>query len=151
MLPLAPPYPNRERRCAKYDYPHRVYLHTHQIKQFWVVQYLEADLKTPLGRMFHYTDLNRMRELLARGNATADERESFETGVRRWGIGSCFLTLTPEQYEKLKESQVALVVKLRGLHKVDWLFVFSCAAHNLCRLTRLIAHRQTATPGESCA
>jgi hypothetical protein len=30
-------------------------------------------------------------------------------------------------------------VKLRGLHKVDWLFVFSCAAHNLLRLPRLIA------------
>jgi hypothetical protein len=25
-------------------------------------------------------------------------------------------------------------VKLRGLHNVDWLFVFSCAAHNLMRL-----------------
>ena len=30
-------------------------------------------------------------------------------------------------------------VKLRGLEKVDWLFVFSCAAHNLIRLPKLIA------------
>jgi len=30
-------------------------------------------------------------------------------------------------------------VKLRGLHKVDWMFVFSCAAHNLCRMPRLMA------------
>jgi hypothetical protein len=43
-----------------------VYLHTHCVKQFWVVQYLEADLKTPLGRMFHYTDLNFVRDILAR-------------------------------------------------------------------------------------
>jgi hypothetical protein len=28
---------------------------------------------------------------------------------------------------------------LRGLEKVDWLFVFSCAAHNLIRLPKLIA------------
>jgi hypothetical protein len=28
---------------------------------------------------------------------------------------------------------------LRGLEKVDWLFVFSCAAHNLIRLPRLMA------------
>jgi transposase len=33
-------------------------------------------------------------------------------------------------------------VKLRGLHKVDWLFVFGCAAHNLLRLPRLIAQPQ---------
>ena len=32
-------------------------------------------------------------------------------------------------------------VKLRGLHKVDWTFVFSCAAHNLLRLPRLIAQQ----------
>jgi hypothetical protein len=31
-------------------------------------------------------------------------------------------------------------VKLRELHKVDWLFIFSCTAHNLYRLPRLIAH-----------
>jgi hypothetical protein len=29
-------------------------------------------------------------------------------------------------------------VKLRGLDKVDWLFVFSCAAHNLLRLPPLL-------------
>ena len=29
--------------------------------------------------------------------------------------------------------------KLSGLHNVDWLFVFNCAAHNLCRLPRLMA------------
>ena len=41
-------------------------------------------------------------------------------------------------------------VKLRGLEKVDWLFVFSCAAHNLIRLPKLIAQ----PPGrlrEQCA
>jgi IS5 family transposase len=30
-------------------------------------------------------------------------------------------------------------VKLRGLAKVDWLFVFACAAFNLKRLSRLLA------------
>ena len=29
--------------------------------------------------------------------------------------------------------------ELRGLEKVDWLFVFSCAAHNLLRLPQLMA------------
>ena len=39
----------------------------------------------------------------------------------------------------LKQTGPMRQVKLRGLHKVDWLFVFSCAAHNLCRLPRLLA------------
>jgi hypothetical protein len=41
-------------------------------------------------------------------------------------------------------------VKLRGLEKVDWLFVSSCAEHNLLRLPRLMAQ----PPGrfkEQCA
>jgi hypothetical protein len=42
-------------------------------------------------------------------------------------------------------------VKLRGLHKVDWLFVFSCAAHNLMRLPRLIAQRTEQGLGQQCA
>jgi hypothetical protein len=62
---------------------------------------------------------------------------------RRW--------LVEKSFGWLKQTGPIRQVKLRGLHKVDWLFVFSCAAHNLCRLPRLIAHRQTATPGESCA
>jgi len=41
-------------------------------------------------------------------------------------------------------------VKLRGLENVDWLFVFSCAAHNLIRLPRLIA-QSTETLREQCA
>jgi hypothetical protein len=39
----------------------------------------------------------------------------------------------------LKQTGPLRQVKLRGLEKVDWLFVFSCAAHNLIRLTKLIA------------
>jgi hypothetical protein len=41
-------------------------------------------------------------------------------------------------------------VKLRGLEKVDWLFVFSCAAHNLIRLPRLMA-QPPETLREQCA
>jgi hypothetical protein len=32
---------------------------------------------------------------------------------------------------------------VRGLHKVNWVFVFSCAAHNLLRLPGLIAKQRT--------
>ncbi len=50
---------------------------------------------------------------------------------RRW--------LVEKGFGWLKQTGPLRQVKLRGLHKVNWLFVFSCAAHNLCRLPRLIA------------
>ena len=42
-------------------------------------------------------------------------------------------------------------MKVRGLAKVDWVFVFSCAAHNLIRLPKLIAQRQDINLREKCA
>jgi transposase len=55
---------------------------------------------------------------------------------RRW--------LVEKSFGWLKQTGPIRQVKLRGLHKVDWIFVFSCAAHNLMRLPKLrsfAAHR----------
>ena len=54
---------------------------------------------------------------------------------RRW--------LIEKGFAWLKQTGPLRQVKLRGLEKVDWLFVFSCAAHNLIRLPRLMAPPQT--------
>jgi len=62
---------------------------------------------------------------------------------RRW--------LVEKGFGWLKQTGPLRQVKLRGLEKVDWLFVFSCAAHNLLRLPRLLAQQQPATLGEKCA
>ena len=62
---------------------------------------------------------------------------------RRW--------LVEKGFGWLKQTGPIRQVKLRGLHKVDWLFVFSCAVHNLSRLPRLIAQRHAARFRESCA
>ena len=62
---------------------------------------------------------------------------------RRW--------LVEKGFGWLKQTGPFRQVKLRGLHKVDWLFVFSCAAHNLMRLTRLIAQRRPQGLREQCA
>ena len=62
---------------------------------------------------------------------------------RRW--------LVEKGFGWLKQTGPLQQVKLRGLEKVDWLFVFSCAAHNLIRLPRLIAQPPTTTLGEQCA
>ncbi len=50
---------------------------------------------------------------------------------RRW--------LVEKSFGWLKETGPLRQVKLRGIEKVDWLFVFSCAAHNLLRLPKLMA------------
>jgi IS5 family transposase len=62
---------------------------------------------------------------------------------RRW--------LAEKGFGWLKQTGPLRQVKLRGLEKVDWLFVFSCAAHNLIRLPRLIAKRQGVSLREKCA
>jgi transposase len=62
---------------------------------------------------------------------------------RRW--------LIEKGFGWLKQTGPLRQVKLRGLAKVDWLFVFSCAAHNLLRLPRLIAHRTRPGLRPQCA
>src|SRR5271169_6623419 len=62
---------------------------------------------------------------------------------RRW--------LIEKGFGWLKQTGPLRQVKLRGLDKVDWLFVFSCAAHNLIRLPRLIAQRTMQGLREQCA
>jgi transposase len=54
---------------------------------------------------------------------------------RRW--------LVEKSFAWLKQTGPLRQTKLRGLGKVDWLFVFSCAAHNLLRLPKLFAVQQT--------
>jgi transposase len=61
---------------------------------------------------------------------------------RRW--------LVEKGFGWLKQTGPLRQVKLRGLEKVDWLFVFSCAAHNLLRLLRLMA-QPTEVLREKCA
>jgi len=62
---------------------------------------------------------------------------------RRW--------LVEKSFGWLKQTGPVRQVKLRGLHKVDWIFVFSCAAHNLMRLPRLIAQQAEQRLRQQCA
>jgi transposase len=62
---------------------------------------------------------------------------------RRW--------LIEKSFGWLKQTGPLRQVKLRGLGKVNWLFVFSCAAHNLLRLPRLMAQRTAARLRPQCA
>jgi transposase len=61
---------------------------------------------------------------------------------RRW--------LVEKSFGWLKQTGPLRQVKLRGLHKVDWIFVFSCAAHNLLRLPKLIAQQAAQHLQQQC-
>ena len=50
--------------------------------------------------------------------------------------------LVEKPFGWLKQTAGLGQVKLRRLHKVDFLFVFGCATHNLMRLPRLLAQQQ---------
>ncbi len=58
-----------------------------------------------------------------------------------YAIGLSRRWLVEKGFGWLKQTGPLRQVKLRGLHKVDWIFVFNCAAHNLPRLPRLIAQQ----------
>ena len=62
---------------------------------------------------------------------------------RRW--------LVEKTFGWLKGTGPLRQVKLRGLAKVDWIFVFSCAAHNLLRLPRLLRTQIQQDPQPQCA
>jgi hypothetical protein len=68
-----------------------------------VVQFLEADLRTPLPRKFVFTDPEKIKELAKRGEArgNSESRQMLEHGIEN-GRGGCYLHLTPAQYKKLR-------------------------------------------------
>lgn len=71
----------------------------------WQVQFLEADLKTPLPRKLTFADPDKIRELARRGEAmgTSEARQMLEHAIET-GRGGVFLKLTPEQHAKLKRT-----------------------------------------------
>jgi len=80
--------------------------------------------------------------------STLDRRTTRHAGYalslsRRW--------LVEKTFGWLKTTGPLRQVKLRGLAKVDWMFVFSCAAHNLLRLPRLLANQSQQDPQPQCA
>jgi hypothetical protein len=101
-IPLAPPHPMRERYCLKCGQPHRVYFHASHYGDLWYVQFLEEDLRTSFCGHLTYTTLDEVRALLQRLKTEERELERFECGLRPWGIGACFVILTPKQYVALK-------------------------------------------------
>jgi hypothetical protein len=74
-------------------------------RKAWQVQFLEADLKTPLPRKLTFADPDKIRELARRGEAwgTSEARQMIEHALET-GRGGVYLRLTPDQYTKLRRA-----------------------------------------------
>jgi len=80
-------------------------------------------------------------------SSNLDRRTTRQPG---FAVSLSWRWLIEKGFSWLKQTGPPRQVKLRGLEKVDRLFVFSCAAHNLIRLPKLMAQ----PPGglrEQCA
>lgn len=102
-LPDPPPTPG-ERLCAGCRSPgiHRVYMY-YMLRNSWMCQFLEEDLKTPLRRRLHFRDPEKIRTIVDKvGNfANLQDREALDHGLSI-GRGGVWLQLTEDQYKRLK-------------------------------------------------
>jgi hypothetical protein len=90
---------------SRYDRPsHRVYM-SFFFRHRWQVQFLEADLRTPLPKKLTFTDPDKIRELARRGEAWNDSesRQILEHAIET-GRGGVYLRLSPDQYARLRQS-----------------------------------------------
>ena len=88
--------------CMDPNDRHRVYM-SFQDRHGWQCQFLEADLQTPLPKRLHFTSSDKIIELVERGGGFKDQesRLMLDQGIAM-GRGGVFLSLTEEQYAKLK-------------------------------------------------
>lgn len=87
---------------AKLNDRHRVYL-SFQDRHGWQCQFLEADLKTPLPKRLRFTSPDKIIELVDRGGGLPDQESRLTLNQAiSMGRGGVFLSLTEQQYAKLK-------------------------------------------------
>jgi hypothetical protein len=81
---------------------HRLYM-SFMERQGWQCQFLEADLQTPLPRRLHFASSAKVVELVecAGGFIDQEARLMLEQGLSMGG--GVFLSLTEEQYAKLRK------------------------------------------------
>ena len=70
----------------------------------WFCQFLDEDLKTPLPRKVRFDDAAKIIEMAEKGGAAMrlEDRQAIDYGIAQ-GRGSVWLSLTYEQYQKLKK------------------------------------------------
>ena len=84
---------------------YRVYM-SFQCRYGWQCQFLEDDLKAPLPRKLHFASPDKVVELVERGGGLSNQesRQALDQAIEI-GRGGVFLSLTAEQYAKLKANR----------------------------------------------
>jgi len=99
-----PPPTRGERLCTKCKSlgTHRIYMY-YMLREGWVCQFLEEDLKTALPHRLHFKDAEKIRRIVDMvGNfANLQDRQALDYGLNI-GRGGVWLQLTEEQYALLK-------------------------------------------------
>jgi hypothetical protein len=91
-----------ERVCDQCAGSRRVYM-TFFESHGWIVQFLEPDLKTPIGRIRKFNHADRVTELIGRTPTSMNlEARNMLEHALAGGRGGMYLDLTGEQYRKLK-------------------------------------------------
>jgi hypothetical protein len=91
------------RMACDYRPRHRIYM-SFFLRSGWYVSFLEPDLKTPLARTFNFSDPEKIRDLARRGgvlDTLLEAKQMMEQAIET-GRGGLFLSLTEDQYRKLR-------------------------------------------------
>ena len=110
-----PPTPG-ERLCAKCRLPgtHRIYMY-YMLRDGWMCQFLEEDLKTPLPRRLYFRDPAKIRTIVDKVGSFANlqDRQALDYGLET-GRGGVWLQVTEEQYMRLKKRDDSMRGKTRN-------------------------------------
>jgi hypothetical protein len=81
-------------------------MHFMLVGSCWLCQFLEPDLKTPLPRRLTFAGPENVREIYDRFGTEKklEDRSALEYGINQ-GRGSVWLSLTHDQYIKLKATR----------------------------------------------
>lgn len=81
---------------------HRVYMHF-MLRDGWRISFLEADCKTSLPLKLNFVSEGKIREMAEHYGTghVLEDRQGLEHGISI-GRGGVWLSLTDEQYSKLK-------------------------------------------------
>jgi hypothetical protein len=81
-------------------------MHFMLVDHHWYCQFLEPDLKTSLPRKLNFKGSDKVQEMYDRFGTEKEleNRSALEYGIKQ-GRGSMWLSLTHEQYEKLKRQR----------------------------------------------
>ena len=97
-----PPWRRGERKCEA-CLPHRRVFCNFFHRDGWTVQFLEEDVKTPVGRMLTFASPEKIRELVGRTPTkfTPETQQELDYDIGK-GRGGLYLDLTETQYRRLR-------------------------------------------------